>query len=120
MVESAHLMGTLLPNSLHRIGSGLQGNLLVNWRVASAFCDKAVRSILGFARLTARDTEMNRPMKMDRRVTPMLVLVLVTMGIVVWSYWSALTDVVERWANDPQYSHGFLVPLFAGYLLWAR
>lgn len=59
-------------------------------------------------------------MKMDRRVTPMLVMVSVTIGIVIWAYWSALTDVVERWANDPQYSHGFLVPLFSGYLLWTR
>ena len=64
--------------------------------------------------------EMNRPMKMDRRVTPMWMLVLVTMGIVIWAYWSTLSEVVERWANDPQYSHGFLVPLFSVYLLWAR
>jgi exosortase len=64
--------------------------------------------------------EMNRPMKMDRRVTPMLVLALCTMGIVIWSYWSTLTDVVERWAHDPQYSHGFLVPLFSLYLLYSR
>jgi exosortase len=25
-----------------------------------------------------------------------------------------------RWANEPDYSHGFLVPIFAGYLLWSR
>jgi len=120
MVESAQLTGALLPNILHRIGSGLQRNLLVNWRVASDRWGKPVGLVLGFARLTARDMEMNRPMKMDRRVTPMWMLVLVTMGIVIWAYWSTLSEVVERWANDPQYSHGFLVPLFSVYLLWAR
>ena len=25
-----------------------------------------------------------------------------------------------RWSDDPQYSHGYLVPLFALYLLWVR
>jgi exosortase len=24
----------------------------------------------------------------------------------------------DKWVNDPQYSHGFLVPIFSGYLLW--
>jgi exosortase len=28
--------------------------------------------------------------------------------------------MAERWATDPQYSHGFLVPLFAAALLWFR
>lgn len=37
-----------------------------------------------------------------------------------WGYWSSFADIVDRWANDPSYSHGFLVPLFAAYLLWLR
>src|SRR5207248_3008225 len=24
----------------------------------------------------------------------------------------------DKWLNDPQYSHGFLVPPFSAYLLW--
>jgi exosortase len=28
--------------------------------------------------------------------------------------------MAEKWWEDPQYSHGYLVPLFAGYLLWQR
>lgn len=38
----------------------------------------------------------------------------------VWMYWPALTFMFDRWMNDPRYSHGFLVPAFAGYLLWSR
>jgi exosortase len=38
----------------------------------------------------------------------------------VWSYWPSLTDMASRWLADPQYSHGFLVPLFSAYLLWSR
>lgn len=42
------------------------------------------------------------------------------LGAVVWAYWTSVTAIGERCATDPQYSHGFLVPLFAAYLLWTR
>src|SRR4051794_37336345 len=56
------------------------------------------------------------------RHMPLSTLTLVALlGVVVlWSYWTTLASVVWRWAEDPQYSHGWLVPLFAGYLLWLR
>lgn len=49
-----------------------------------------------------------------------IVVGLASLAIVAWAYWNTLVDASERWATDPQYSHGFLVPLFAGYLLWRR
>jgi exosortase len=63
---------------------------------------------------------MNGPMKTDRVLTPLTGLLVATTGVVVWSYWTTLAEVVSRWATDPQYSHGFLVPLFSLYLLWMR
>src|SRR5581483_11385283 len=41
-------------------------------------------------------------------------------GTVLWAYWTTLGEVSERWAHDPQYSHGYLVPGFAVLLLWLR
>jgi exosortase len=38
----------------------------------------------------------------------------------LWSYWTTLAAVALRWWEDPQYSHGWLVPAFAVYLLWLR
>jgi len=38
----------------------------------------------------------------------------------IWSYGTTLATMVERWSTDPQYSHGFLVPLFALTVLWFR
>jgi exosortase len=48
-----------------------------------------------------------------------------------WLYWTAtlsalvlllyapvLKRLVLQWWNDPDYGHGFLVPLFAGYVVW--
>jgi exosortase len=39
---------------------------------------------------------------------------------ILWAYWTTLVEMGERWFDDPQYSHGYLVPLFSLYLLWAR
>ena len=39
---------------------------------------------------------------------------------VLWAYWIVLGDMAERRVDDPQYSHGYLVPVFAVYLLWSR
>jgi hypothetical protein len=41
-------------------------------------------------------------------------------ALLLWVYWPTLGDVVYRWWHDPQYNHGFLVPVFAGVLLWLR
>jgi len=38
----------------------------------------------------------------------------------LWAYWPTLAALSRVWGNDPQYSHGFLVPLFAAVLLWQR
>src|SRR5262245_30816661 len=39
-------------------------------------------------------------------------------GALLWAYAATLGEVVARWVDDPQYSHGFLVPVFAIFLLW--
>jgi exosortase len=38
----------------------------------------------------------------------------------LWSYWTTLAGMADRWARDPQYSHGFVVPVFALVVLWFR
>lgn len=37
----------------------------------------------------------------------------------LWSYWNSLTETAVYW-EGPQYSHGFLVPVFTVLLLWLR
>jgi exosortase len=39
-------------------------------------------------------------------------------GLLLWAYLPMLRVFFDKWANDPQYSHGFLVPFFSAYLLW--
>ena len=40
--------------------------------------------------------------------------------LVVIMYASVLTSLARQWWDDPNYGHGFLVPLFAGYVLWSK
>ena len=49
-----------------------------------------------------------------------LAAALVAFFALVWSYWTTLVEMAQTWSREPQYSHGFLVPLFAGVLLWLR
>ncbi len=35
-----------------------------------------------------------------------------------WVFWPSLTAMAGRW-TDAEYSHGYFVPVFAAYLLWA-
>jgi exosortase len=37
-----------------------------------------------------------------------------------WAYWPTLRYLVSAWETQPDYSHGYLVPPLAVYLLWAR
>ncbi|HJT77772.1 MAG TPA: exosortase/archaeosortase family protein [Gemmataceae bacterium] len=38
----------------------------------------------------------------------------------LWSFWPTLQEMAHRWTNDPQYSHGYVVPVLALVLLWVR
>jgi len=35
-----------------------------------------------------------------------------------WAFLPTLDWMTEKWSDDPQYSHGFLVPFFSAFLLW--
>jgi exosortase len=39
-------------------------------------------------------------------------------GLVFLLYAPVLKHLVEQWWTDPDYGHGFFIPLFSGYILW--
>ncbi|OWK43572.1 exosortase/archaeosortase family protein [Fimbriiglobus ruber] len=39
-------------------------------------------------------------------------------ALVVWAFFPTFEFMYGKWVSDPQYSHGFLVPLFSAYVLW--
>jgi exosortase len=38
----------------------------------------------------------------------------------LWAYWTTFVEMANRWRHEAQYSHGYLVPAFAAFLLWSR
>jgi exosortase len=38
--------------------------------------------------------------------------------LTVWLYWPTLVHLVGQWASDRDFSHGFFVPLFSGFVVW--
>ncbi len=64
---------------------------------------------------------MTAPTDPGSRVSSITLIFVALLGVAgLWSYWTTLAAVANRWADDPQYSHGYLVPAFALYLLWLR
>lgn len=42
------------------------------------------------------------------------------LALLVGTHWETFRHMVDRWTHDPQYSHGFVVPVFALVVLWSR
>jgi hypothetical protein len=38
----------------------------------------------------------------------------------LWGYWTTLAQLARRWSQDPQYSHGYVVPVLALLVRWRR
>ncbi len=57
----------------------------------------------------------------SRGFTKIEALLAAALGLAsVWTYWPDLALLVDRWNTDSRYSHGWLVPVFALYLVWQR
>jgi exosortase len=54
-----------------------------------------------------------------RTLLPAAVILAPLLGL-VWAFGDSLIDLYRTWGTNPQYSHGYLVPVFALYLLWTR
>lgn len=57
------------------------------------------------------------PMTPQLSARPTLWPLVALTGLLVWAYFPMLRVFFDKWVNDPQYSHGFLVPFFSAYLL---
>lgn len=60
------------------------------------------------------------PTERGRYLGPVLGVPAALFAVLIVSHWSTFAHMADRWAHDPQYSHGFVVPLFALVVLWSR
>lgn len=49
---------------------------------------------------------------------PPLWQVAVLAALLLWMYFPTLAHLVAQWWNDPNFSHGFFVPLFSVFVIW--
>ncbi len=49
-----------------------------------------------------------------------LALLAISLALTLWLFWGGLANVVGRWGAQPEYSHGYLIPLVSLYLLWEK
>ncbi len=45
---------------------------------------------------------------------------LIVAGLTILIYLPAIIDLISDWWNDPNYSHGFLIPIISFYLIWRK
>ena len=56
------------------------------------------------------------PISVLRGGLPLVMAVLVSLAV----FSGALLELVGRWSRQEEYSHGFLIPVVAAWLLWTR
>lgn len=42
----------------------------------------------------------------------------IILALLLWLYFPVLIHLAEQWWTDPNFSHGFFVPLFSGFVIW--
>lgn len=45
---------------------------------------------------------------------------ILALTIAIIAYWAGLAEAVNRWGNQEEYSHGFLIPLVTLFILWEK
>lgn len=62
--------------------------------------------------------EKNPSVEMLGTATWFAALSLATLMVIMYA--PVLSSLARQWWNDPNYGHGFFVPIFAGYILWSE
>ena len=57
------------------------------------------------------------PLALRRSLYPRIGIFLLAL---LWAWLPVLNNLVARWSQDAQYTHGFLVPIIAAYILYHR
>src|SRR5438094_7765612 len=65
--------------------------------------------------MTPKTNMLGRPGTMQG-----LTVLIFLAASLAWAYWATFGRLAQTWARNPNYSHGYLVPVFAGFLLWLR
>ena len=56
----------------------------------------------------------------EPRTDRIALLAIVGISIITFGFGNALLELVHRWSTQEEYSHGFIIPFLAAWLLWTR
>ena len=42
------------------------------------------------------------------------------LGLTIFVYYDVVARLIHQWSNDPNFSHGFIVPLFSAFIVWTQ
>ena len=45
---------------------------------------------------------------------------LCLLGLTLFVYYDVVSRLIHQWSNDPNFSHGFIVPLFSAFIVWTQ
>lgn len=64
----------------------------------------------------------SRPLSLGALSTRTVALIAggVLGALFLWSYWPVIPTLVKQWYEEDQYSHGFLIPPIAAWLIWSK
>ena len=74
----------------------------------------------GGSRMNLHSTPKRLPMTFAEAIRNTRIQLSLTLCLLVMLYYRIVPDMVMDWYKDDNYSHGFLVPIIAGYFLWQR
>jgi exosortase len=64
-------------------------------------------------------TELPRTSHAEARLPELSVWqIAVLAGLILWLYGPTIFHLAEQWWDDPNFSHGFLVPIFSIFVVW--
>jgi exosortase D (VPLPA-CTERM-specific) len=62
----------------------------------------------------------NGGMKSSAKLDGPMLLLAISLVALFAAYWGGLEEVVTRWIQQEEYSHGFFIPLITLWMLWKR
>jgi exosortase len=106
--------GVLLWRACVPNGSELNCFLLINW-LARELLDVRWFPLMNHSAVNTEVSTVPYAISIDRSMWFQAGLLVLLVGFL---YHSILASLVSQWWDDPNFSHGFFVPLFSAFVVW--
>jgi exosortase len=85
------------------------------WTLLAGLSARSAPAAVETNRLSRRLCMLGSKVAQAVRTHHRLILLLTLLMVL---YWHVITGLVRQWSVDPDFSYGFVIPFFSGYLIW--